>query len=158
MSVQSDAAGRFLFPAWRQYETYANVTYGVVTTYKLGYAMPPQFIFVKQLRRSIGPIAFSDTIRIPATHLRIEIDRFKGSDEARVLELTRLAANYTCGGLAETDDMVLLRAIQSEIKDSPLANQLFVPPGFSPHIHSPTYEQWIDAVIEARTRRRHQCC
>src|SRR6266581_4716748 len=65
MAVEADAEGRFRFAPWTQENTRADVTYGEVTAYKVGYAVPRPGVYVTQSRRTILGIAFSDTIRVP---------------------------------------------------------------------------------------------
>jgi len=141
MAVQTDAEGRFRFKPWTQENTQANVTYGVVTGYKPGYSEPPRPVYVKQSRRSIAGMAFSDTISIPKTEVRLELKPFAGGDEDRIQELARLTSNFTCRVRAEFDDMILLLAIRDEIVSSPFAHQK-LPSGYY------TLTTWIEDVIK----------
>jgi hypothetical protein len=153
MAVEADAQGRFRFAPWTQENTRADGTFGELTAYKAGYAVPVRAIYVSQSRRSILGIAFSDTIKIPKTDVRLELKPFAGNDETRMQEL-RGVANFTCRWQAEFDDMILLTSIRDEIKSSPVADQRLTRPGFTPYHLDPTPSQWIDAVIKLNSPKK----
>jgi hypothetical protein len=151
IAVQSDTEGRFRFAPWRQENTQANATFGQVNAYKAGYAVPWRPVEVAQSNRSIAGIAFSDTIRIPKTQVRLELKPFAGSEQERIWELQRVVAHFTCRWRAEFDDMILLFATRDEIMSSPIANQKLPARGATPYHLDPTPTQWIEAVIKAKT-------
>jgi len=144
MAVQADAEGRFRFAPWKQENTRANATYGQVKAYKAGYAVPWRSVEVPQSRRSILGIAFSDTITIPKTDVRLELKPFVGSDEERMRELRPFVANFTCRMRAYFDDIVLLTSVRDEIASSPIANQKFPNGGY-------THFGWINEIIKDTT-------
>lgn len=151
MAVQTDAEGRFRFAPWKQENTRANYAFGQINAYKAGYAVLWRSVPVKQSRRSIGDVAFSDTIKIPKTEVRVELTPFAGSDDDRIEELWPLVANFTCRWQAEFDDMTLLFGIRDEIFSAPFANKKFTPRGRTPYALDPTVSEWIDAVIKRNT-------
>src|SRR6266702_4578681 len=140
MAVEADAQGRFRFAPWTQENTRADGTYGELAVYKSGYSNPVRPTYVAQSRRSFLGIAFSDTIRIPKTDVRLEMKPFVGSDEARMQEIERLASNFACRMQAYFDDMVLLTSVRDEIASSPIASQ-----GESGHY---SHIQWINEKIK----------
>jgi 5-hydroxyisourate hydrolase-like protein (transthyretin family) len=148
MAVETDADGRFRFASWKQEDTRADGTYGEVTAYKAGYAVPWRGVYVTQSRRSILGMAFSDTIRIPKTDVRLELKRSEASDRDRIWELQRLVSNFTCRWRAEFDDMILLTRVREEIKSSPIADQKLPAQGATPSHQDPTPSRWIDEVIK----------
>ncbi|HEX9192129.1 MAG TPA: carboxypeptidase-like regulatory domain-containing protein [Burkholderiales bacterium] len=146
MAVEADAQGRFRFAPWTQENTRADGTYGELAVYKSGYSNPVRPTYVAQSRRSFLGIAFSDTIRIPKTDVRLEMKPFVGSDEARMQEIERLASNFACRMQAYFDDMVLLTSVRDEIASSPIANQ-----GESGHY---SHIRWINEKIKDSTDPR----
>jgi hypothetical protein len=148
MAVETDAGGRFRFAPWTQENTRADGTYGDVTAYKAGYAVPWRGVYVTQSRRSILGIPFSDTIRIPKADVRLEMKPFAGSDQERIWELQRLVANFTCRWRAEFDDMILLMRVREEIKSSPIADQKLPARGATPSHQDSTPSRWIEEVIK----------
>jgi hypothetical protein len=94
-----------------------------MTVYKRGYSEPVERVLVKQARRTIGPIAYSDTITIPKAELRLELKRYAGVEKARLHRLIQLSGIFACRWQAEFDDMLLLLAIRDEIISSPIADQ-----------------------------------
>jgi hypothetical protein len=143
MAVETQTEGRFRFPAWKQENTRANATIGVVTVYKQGYAQPSRPTLVKQENRSFAGIAFSDTIRIPATEIQLSVTPFRGTDEERMQHLRTVVANFSCRWQAESDDRILLTKVKEEIAASPMATQKSRDGGYTPL-------QWIDAIIKRR--------
>ena len=141
MAVETDAQGRFRFAPWTQENTQADGTFGELTVYKLGYSDSARPTYVAQSRRSILGIAFSDTVKIPKTNVRLEIRPFAGSDEERVGELRRLVVNFICRWQAEFDDMILATGIRNEIVSSPIATQ-------KPRDGGYTALEWIDQAIK----------
>jgi hypothetical protein len=141
MAVATDAEGRFRFAPWKQGDTRANATYGLVTAYKASYAVPSRDVAVPQSRRSILGIAFSDTITIPKADVRLELKSYAGTDEGRIGELRRLVNQFACRMRAQFDDMVLLTSIREEIASSPIATQ-------KPQEGSYTPLEWIDLAIK----------
>lgn len=139
MAVETNSDGRFKFAPWTQQGTLANYAQGVVKAYKIGYAIPLS-TFVKQSNRDVLGIAFSDTIKIPKTELRIELEPFNGSAEDRKERIHSLVGEYNCRSRAKFDSAVLFTRIREEIRSSSLADLKLR--------HSEaTFLQWIDDVI-----------
>ncbi len=143
MAVAADAEGRFRFPPWTQENTRADATYGQVTAYKAGYAVPWRGVYVPQSRRSILGIAFSDTITIPKSEVRVELKPYQGTDENRMNELGRLVDQFVCRWQAYFDDIVLLTSVREEIASSPVASQ-------KPRDGRYTNLEWIDETIKRK--------
>ena len=141
MAVEADAEGRFRFIPWTQDNTRANVTYGEVTAYKVGYAVPRPGVYVTQSRRTILGIAFSDTIRVPRQEVSIELKRFEGSEKDRLDELTRAADRFTCLWQSFNDNLILLSRIREEIVTNPSAQEKTLSGGR-------TWSNWLDTKIQ----------
>ena len=123
MAVAADAQGRFKFPPWTQDNTHADATFGEVTAYKAGYAVPWRWVEIHQASRTILGIPFSDTIKIPRQEVRVELKRYVGTDEERIDQLGRLVTFFACRWQAEFDSMLLLTSLRDEIASSPVAHQ-----------------------------------
>lgn len=141
MAVEADAQGHFKFPPWTQDNTRADATFGEVTAYKAGYAVPWRWVEIHQATRTILGIPFSDTIKIPRQEARVELKPYVGTDEERIDQLRRLVRFFTCRWQAEFDDRILLTNIKDEITSSPVAHQK-PKNGFS------TPFDWINAVLK----------
>jgi len=146
MAIQADSEGRFRFKSWTQENTQANATYGEISGYKAGYAVPWRGVDVTQSRRTLLGIPFSDTITIPRTDVRLKLKPFAGSDQERVWELKRLVALFTCRSRAEFNDSILLMQVREEIRSSPIANQKLPARGATPSHLDATPSEWIEAI------------
>jgi hypothetical protein len=142
MAVETDADGRFRFAPWKQQDTKANATFGQVTAYKAGYTVPRPLV-VKQARRDIAGIAFSDTIKIPASDFRLEVKRFFGSPEQRMQQLGPLLSQFVCRWQAEFDDAKLLTSVSGEIRSTSVADVKM--PGGS------TAGKWVEGYLKGLT-------
>jgi hypothetical protein len=140
MAVETDHEGRFRFAPWKQENTRANGTLGELQAYKVGYAVPRAVQLHQDPRPSLFGMAFSDTIKIPKSELRIEVRPFKGSDEERLWQISQIASQYSCRWQAESDDMLLLMRVREEIVSSSFADLKLRGWSF-------TASRWIDDVI-----------
>jgi hypothetical protein len=141
-AVETDADGRFRFAPWKQEDTKANATFGQVTAYKAGYSVPRPVV-LKQARRDIAGIAFSDTIKIPASDVRLEVKRFFGSPEERMQQLGPLLSQFVCRWQAEFDDAKLLTSVSGEIRSTSVADVKM--PGGS------TAGKWVEGYLKGLT-------
>lgn len=148
-AVEADGQGRFKFPPWAQDNTRADATFGQVTAYKAGYAVPWRWIEVHQATRSILGIPFSDTIKIPRQEVRVELKPYAGTDEERMDQLARVVGFFTCRWQAEFDDMILMTRIRDEIASSPVAHEKH---GFS-GLSAYTPIDWINEMIKVTVRQ-----
>ena len=154
MAAKTDARGLFRFPAWKQEDTLANYAVGEFAVLKPGYEDREPPVYLRQMRRSIGNIPYSNTITFPKSEVRLRIRPYKAepTPQARVLEIKRIVANFACRAYAEFDDHILLYAARQEIAAAPYANQRYDPSGMTPRHLTPTYMAWIDSMIDSKER------
>jgi hypothetical protein len=125
MATESDANGRFRFPAWQQAKTQANYFTGEAIAYKKGFALAQFRTTEKYLepdRRSLLGIRWSGNLHLSKHELKLELKEWTGTDEERIGIFEKVAEDLVCIVNELPVRNKLFQAFRTEIAVSPFSN------------------------------------